>query len=130
MEKIDAVNIEAVQTLNAIISEYLQEFDLSPHPKSPGLPQTPRQKAVENMIAASVIDELNYDTVRSAVNKVVYIMRSIEQDMISSDLSKYFNRRKNVEQIGSILHIGRAYPDKAIKRLRDLRPKMEQNKAA
>jgi len=130
MEKIDAVSIEAMQTLNALINEYIHEFRLTTHPNVPGLPQTPRQKATENMIIASGVEELNYDTVRDAVNKVVYIMRSIEQDIVSSDLSKYFDRRRTVEQLKSILHIGRAYPDKAIKRLKDLRPQMEPNKAA
>jgi len=61
----------------------------------------------------------------SAVYKTTSIMRGIEQELVSYDLSKYIKRRKTVEQINSIMHISRAYPDNAIKRLKELRPKIE-----
>ena len=54
-------------------------------------------------------------------------MRDIEQDLVSHDLSKYINRRKKVEQLGSIMHISRAYPDNAMKRLKALKPQKVVN---
>ena len=123
--KHEMVNIEAILTLNDLIMEYLNEFNMRPKPKAPGIPLTQAEKAAQAMIEASDIDEPEHDKVVSAVYKTISIMRGIEQELVSYDLSKYIKRRKTVEQINSIMHISRAYPDSAIKRLKGLRPKIE-----
>ena len=101
------------------------------HPKFdvPSVYQTQAQRAAQAMIEASGVDEPDYDKVVLAVNRTVSIMRDIEQDLVSHDLGKYIGRRKTVEQIKSIMHISRAYPDNAIKRLKELRSKVTKKAA-
>ena len=123
--KHEMVGIEAILTLNDLVMEYLNEFNMRPKPKAPGVPLTQAEKAAQAMIEASDIDEPEHDKVVSSVYKTVAIMRGIEQELVSYDLSKYIKRRKTVEQINSIMHISRAYPDNAINRLKELRPKIE-----
>lgn len=123
--KHEIIGIEAILTLNDLVMEYLNEFNMRPKPKAPGVPLTQAEKAAQAMIEASDIDEPEHDKVVSSVYKTVAIMRGIEQELVSYDLSKYIKRRKTVEQINSIMHISRAYPDNAIKRLKELRPKIE-----
>ena len=124
------VGVEALTTLNDLVMEYLDEFNMRPKPKDVGIPQTRAEKAAENLIRASHAEETDYQSVMSAINKTVGVMRDIEQDLISHDLGKYIDRRRKVEQLGSIMHISRAYPDSALKRLKDMRPKKVVDAAA
>jgi len=124
------IGVEALTTLNDLVMEYLDEFNMRPKPKDVGIPQTRAEKAAENLIRASHAEETDYQSVMSAINKTVGVMRDIEQDLISHDLGKYIDRRRKVEQLGSIMHISRAYPDSALKRLKDMRPKKVVDAAA
>ena len=124
------VGVEAITTLNDLVMAYLDEFNMRPKPKEVGIPQTRAEKAAENLIKASYAEETDYQSVMSAINKTVGVMRDIEQDLISHDLGKYIDRRRKVEQLGSIMHISRAYPDNALKRLKDMRPKKVVDDAA
>lgn len=124
------VGVEALTTLNDLVMAYLDEFNMRPKPKEVGIPQTRAEKAAENLIRASHAEETDYQSVMSAINKTVGVMRDIEQDLISHDLGKYIDRRRKVEQLGSIMHISRAYPDSALKRLKDMRPKKVVDDAA
>jgi len=124
------VGVEALTTLNDLVYAYLDEFNMRPKPKDVGIPQTRAEKAAENLIRASHAEETDYQSVMSAINKTVGVMRDIEQDLISHDLGKYIDRRRKVEQLGSIMHISRAYPDSALKRLKDMRPKKVVDAAA
>ena len=117
------VGVEAITTLNDLVMAYLDEFNMRPKPKDVGIPQTRAEKAAENLIKASYAEETDYQSVMSAINKTVGVMRDIEQDLISHDLGKYIDRRRKVEQLGSIMHISRAYPDSALKRLKEMKPK-------
>jgi hypothetical protein len=127
--KTQLVGLEAIMTLNDLIMEYLDEFNMHPKFDVPSVYQTQAQRAAQAMIEASGVDEPDYDKVVLAVNRTVSIMRDIEQDIVSHDLGKYIGRRKTVEQIKSIMHISRAYPDNAIKRLKELRPKVTKKAA-
>jgi len=124
------IGVEALTTLNDLVMAYLDEFNMRPKPKDVGIPQTRAEKAAENLIKSSYAEETDYQSVMSAINKTVGVMRDIEQDLISHDLGKYIDRRKKVEQLGSIMHISRAYPDNALKRLKDIRPKKVVDAAA
>ena len=124
------VGVEALTTLNDLVYAYLDEFNMRPKPKDVGIPQTRAEKAAENLIRASHAEETDYQSVMSAINKTVGVMCDIEQDLISHDLGKYIDRRRKVEQLGSIMHISRAYPDSALKRLKDMRPKKVVDAAA
>lgn len=121
--KQELVGVEAVVVLNDLVMAYLDEFNMRPKPKEVGIPQTRAEKAAENLIKASHAEETDYGAVISAINKTAGVMRDIEQDLISHDLGKYIDRRRKVEQLNSIMHISRAYPDNALKRLKELRPK-------
>jgi hypothetical protein len=120
------VGNEAIITLNNIVMDYLNEFNMRPKPKEVGIPLTQGEKAAQAMMEASSIDEPEYEDVVAAVSKTISIMKNIEQDLVSNDLSKYINRRRTVEQINSIMAISRSYPDNAIKRLKGLRPKIQK----
>ena len=124
------VGVEAITTLNELVMAYLDEFNMRPKPKEVGIPQTREEKAAENLIKASYAEETDYQSVMSTINRTVGVMRDIEQDLISHDLSKYIDRRKKVEQLGSIMHISRAYPDSALKRLKEIRPQKVIDAAA
>jgi aromatic ring hydroxylase len=124
------VGVEAITTLNELVMAYLDEFNMRPKPKEVGIPQTRAEKAAENLIKASYAEETDYQSVMSTINRTVGVMRDIEQDLISHDLSKYIDRRKKVEQLGSIMHISRAYPDNALKRLKSIRPQKVIDAAA
>jgi anion-transporting ArsA/GET3 family ATPase len=126
----ETVCLEAIFTLNALVEEYLNEFNMRPKPKDVGIPLTKAEKAAEAMLNASSADDLTNATVTTAIRRTVGVMRDIEQDLISHDLSKYIERRKKVEQLGSIMHIGRAYPESAVKRLKLLKPEKVSIKAA
>lgn len=121
--KQELVGVEAVVVLNDLVMAYLDEFNMRPKPKEVGIPQTRAEKAAENLIKASHTEETDYGSVVSVINKTAGVMRDIEQDLISHDLGKYIDRRRKVEQLSSIMHISRAYPDNALKRLKELRPK-------
>ena len=126
----ETVCLEAIFTLNALVEEYLNEFNMRPKPKDAGIYQTKAEKAGEALLNASLADELTNTTVTTAIRRTVGVMRDIEQDLISHDLSKYIERRKRVEQLGSIMHISRAYPESAVKRLKLLKPEKVSIKAA
>jgi len=52
-------------------------------------------------------------------------MKDIEYEATNS-VDEYVTRRKRMEQVKSILLIGRSHPDSAIKRLKGLKPKYEK----
>ena len=121
------VGVEAVVVLNDLVIAYLDEFNMRPKPKEVGIPQTRAEKAAENLIKASHAEETDYGSVVSVINKTASVMRDIEQDLISHDLGKYIDRRRKVEQLNSIMHISRSYPDNAMKRLKALKPQKVVN---
>lgn len=121
------VGVEAVLVLNDLVMAYLDEFNMRPKPKDVGIGPTRAEKAAENLIKASYAEETDYPSVLTTINRTVGVMRDIEQDLVSHDLSKYIDRRKKVEQLGSIMHISRAYPDNAMKRLKALKPQKVVN---
>ena len=125
--KQELVGVEAVVVLNDLVMAYLDEFNMRPKPKEVGIPQTRAEKAAENLIKASHAEETDYGSVVSVINKTASVMRDIEQDLISHDLGKYIDRRRKVEQLNSIMHISRSYPDNAMKRLKALKPQKVVN---
>lgn len=128
--KQELVYMEASITLNDLVAEYIAEFGMRPKNKKEDDKLTESEKQANFLVNASGVDELSYENVLSACNRTINVMKDIEYDLISGDLGEHKDRRRKVEQILSIMHIGRAYPDSAIKRLKGLRPKMTINKAA
>lgn len=76
------------------------------------------QKALMN---ASVLDELNYTTVKSAISKICRTIKDLEENIVSN-VDEPRSIRKNLEELSSILHISRSHVDNAIKRTLELRP--------
>lgn len=73
----------------------------------------------EMLIESSYIPEETYDAVIRAVDDCLSVMSVIEQDT-TGDTQGHRLRMKLVSEIKSIMHIARAFPDKAIKRLKEL----------
>ena len=115
------VGAEALVTLNTLVRCYVKEFNLKPKPEDREVPSD-MEKAYDNLVKASQSDETDYNSVRQAVLKTVSVLRDIENNLVSHNLPDYIKSRRNIEQINSILHIGRVYPNNAIKRLKALRP--------
>jgi hypothetical protein len=126
----DFVNMAAAVTLNDIVTEYISEFGMIPKNKKEDDKLTESEKEANFLIKASWLDDLTYDTILAACNRTIEVMKNIEYDLISGDLYEHKERRRKVEQILSIMHIGRAYPESAVKRLKGLRPKITINKVA
>jgi hypothetical protein len=120
------VYVEAAVTLNDIVNEYMREFGLMPRPRGPGVQQTKAEKRGEDLMHASYIEEPDYDSVIKACRKTVMKLEDFENEVVTSDLSEQRDRRRKVEEIISIMHISRTYPENAIKRLKRLRPVMEK----
>jgi len=128
--KHEIVYLECVITLNGIVARYIEDFSMRPVKKNDDKRLTESEKMADLLVSASHVEDINYDNVVSACNKTIGIMKDIEYELISGDLGEHKERRRLVEQLLSILHIGRAYPDNAIKRAKALMPKTVMNRAA
>jgi len=128
--KHEIVYLECVITLNGIVARYIKEFNMRPVKKNEDKKITESEKMADLLVNASHVEDINYDNVVSACNKTIGIMKDIEYELISGDLGEHKDQRRLVEQLLSILHIGRAYPDNAIKRAKALMPKTVINRAA
>jgi len=128
--KHEIVYLECVITLNGIVARYIEDFSMRPVKKNDDKRLTESEKMADLLVSASHVEDINYDNVVSACNKTIGIMKDIEYELISGDLGEHKERRHLVEQLLSILHIGRAYPDNAIKRAKALMPKTVMNRAA
>jgi hypothetical protein len=110
MDKQQIIILDASILIGELIQEYIDNFKF----------RDPRK--TENLINASFIEEPTMDEVKGAIWRILNVMKDIEYDATSM-VDEYVNRRKKIEQIKSILLIGRSHPDSAIKRLKGLKPK-------
>ena len=128
--KHEIVYLECVVTLNEIVARYIKEFNMRPVKKNGDKKITESEKMADLLVSASHVEDINYDNVVSACNKTISIMKDIEYELISGDLGEHKDQRRLVEQLLSILHIGRSYPDNAIKRAKALMQKTVMNRVA
>ena len=110
MDKQQIIILDASILIGELIQEYIDNFKFRVPLKT------------ENLINASFIEEPTMDEVKGAIWRILNVMKDIEYDATSM-VDEYVNRRKKIEQIKSILLIGRSHPDSAIKRLKGLKPK-------
>ena len=110
MDKQQIIILDASILIGELIQEYIDNFKFRDTRKT------------ENLINASFIEEPTMDEVKGAIWRILNVMKDIEYDATSM-VDEYVNRRKKIEQIKSILLIGRSHPDSAIKRLKGLKPK-------
>jgi len=122
------VLMEATITLQELVNEYINEFGLGPRPRMVGVPPSNAEKQGDILMSVSIVDDMDRDSVVRACIKTVSAMNDFENEFVISDLSSRRDRRRKIEQIKSILHISRTYPENAIKRLKGLRPKYEKEK--
>ena len=115
MNKQDKFYIEMEITIN----EYVRYAGgLTSNSESALLFEKEYQKALMN---ASVLDELDYPTVKSAIYKICRAIKDLEENIVSN-VDEPRSIRKNLEELSSILHISRSHIDNAIKRTLELRP--------
>jgi ferritin len=117
---------EASITLNDIVFDYMKEFGLLPRVRELYEPKTKAEKRGEDLIESSYIEEPDYGSVIKACRKTVMKLEDFENEVVTSDLSEQRDRRRKIEEIISIMHISRTYPENAIKRLKRLRPQTEK----
>lgn len=128
--KHEIVYLECVVTLNEIVARYIKEFNMRPVKKNGDKKIIESEKMADLLVSASHVEDINYDNVVSACNKTIGIMKDIEYELINGDLGEHKDQRRLVEQLLSILHIGRSYPDNAIKRAKALMQKTVMNRVA
>lgn len=73
----------------------------------------------DQVMRASRLDEEDLDSLSDAADRVLRVMRSIEE-MGTGDVEGHRVRQMRVAEIASIMHIARAFPDKAVARLKAL----------
>lgn len=78
------------------------------------MPRAVPEKTQERLIAASACDD-TLEGVRRTVKNVASIMREIAWEA-TGDMTDLNGIIRRVEELGSIAHIARSYPDKAIAR--------------
>ena len=80
---------------------------------------TRRDYVTQRLMEASHIKEDTYEAVCEAVDSVLFIMRELEQGGLG-DMTGHRLRQHRMAELKSIMHIARAFPDKALKRLKEL----------
>lgn len=106
--------IEALSVMNDIIKNYIDRFFSD---------RTKHAYVIDRLTKVSASAEIERDYVNQALNNTVDVLKEFEYNFVG-DLGDMKTERKKLEQIVSILKVGIAYPDNALKRLKSLRPKM------
>jgi hypothetical protein len=101
------VFMHAAISLDKLIKEYL-DFVV-----------TKRPYVTDQIMRASRLDEEDYDSVADAADRVLRVMRNIEE-MGTGDVEGHRVRQMKMAEMISIMNIARAFPDKAVKRLQAL----------
>ena len=113
MDKQDIIALDATMLIGELVQEYINNFKFRDERKN------------EKLINASYIEDLTMDCIKDAIWKIISVMKDIEYEATNS-VDEYVTRRKRMEQVKSILLIGRSHPDSAIKRLKGLKPKYKK----
>lgn len=125
MEQASKLYLEAATTLDALIDEYINHFEFRKiryTKDGKAFVNSYFAKKADSLIEASAMDDLDHRSVTQAVRRTMDVMVDLERICTAIVLPEYRERRKNLEKILSILHIGRTYHDDAIRRLKKLRP--------
>ena len=99
--------------INVIMSEFGQRF-----------PQTLRNQFMN----ASTIEDGDLNNLKRTIDRTVRWIKDYHYNSSAVPSEQIREARRAIEQLGSILHIGMAYPDKAATRAIKLRPKMVEKK--
>jgi hypothetical protein len=124
MEIQTKVYMEAATTLLSLVDEYIDRFGFSKRKKTKDGKEIINpifERRIDNLLSASSIEEWDYESIVASTRRTIDAMRDIEYECSGTDLSAYKDRRRNVEKILSIMHIGKTYHEDAIKRLKKIR---------
>lgn len=124
MEKQVQFYMEAAITLTDLVDEYITHFGFRKRTKTKKgaeLINRTLERRADNLTSASSVEEWDHQSILDATRRTIDVMRDIEYECSGTDLSAYKDRRKNLEKILSIVHIGRTYHDDALKRLKKIR---------
>jgi len=124
MEIQTKVYMEAATTLLSLVDEYIDRFGFLKRKKTKEGKEIINpilERRADNLLSASSIEEWDYESIVASTRRTVDAMRDIEYECSGTDLSAYKDRRRNVEKILSIMHIGKTYHEDAIKRLKKIR---------
>jgi hypothetical protein len=80
-----------------------------------------RNPHLEALIAVSAIEDGDLANLEKTIKRTADWLKSYEHNYVFNNQSSINKIRKAVEQMNSIYHISRAYPDNAIKRTVQLR---------
>ena len=129
----EEIAVSAIMSLYVIVEIYIKQFFPKPKTRKNEINdntlekreriKTKREKGIELLINASTVNEETIDGVSLAVLSTIEAMRKLEHDS-SGDITERKEFRRLIEQIKSIMHIGKAYPDDAMKRLSRLSDKL------
>ena len=107
------VEISFNEFINVIMEEFGQRF-----------PQTLR----DQFMNASTIEDGDLNNLKHAIDRTVHWIKDYHYGSSAVPSEQIREACRAIEQLGSILHIGMAYPDKAAIRAIKLRPKMVEKK--
>ena len=116
--------MEAATTLLSLVDEYIDRFGFLKRKKTKDGKEIVNlilERRADNLLSASSIEEWDYESIVASTRRTIDAMRDIEYECSGTDLSAYKDRRRNVEKILSIMHIGKTYHEDAIKRLKKIR---------
>lgn len=110
----------AADTIHHFTNQYIKKFGFEKARNRKVEDRT--VKMLNRLVHASYVEEKTYEGILKAVKNLSYVFLDIELDAGANylEMTKW---RKSLEEINSIMHIGRTYPDNAIIRLKHL----EQN---
>ena len=124
MENQTRLCLEAAKTLLSLVDEYIDHFGFLKRKKTKDgkeIINRVLEKRAETLTVASCVEEWDQESIVESTRRTIEAMKEIEYECSGTDLSQYKDRRRNLEKILSIMHIGRTYHDDAMKRLKKIR---------
>jgi hypothetical protein len=109
----DKVLIEVETSFNEFVNVVMKEFG----PKAP-------QSLRDQFMNASTIEDGDLKNLKHTIGRTSRWIKDYQFNSSALVSEQIVDARHAIEQLGSILHIGFAYPDKAAARAIKLRPKL------
>ncbi|CAB4131111.1 hypothetical protein UFOVP120_60 [uncultured Caudovirales phage] len=111
MTPMEKVLIEVETSFNLFVQIILCEFDPERH-----------RHLIEQLMVMSAIDNGDLSNLKRAVDRTARWVKDYQYNSPGVPSEQIADARRCIEQLSSIIHIGRAYPDKAASRAIKLRP--------
>lgn len=113
------VFFETVLAADALAKAYLS-FLPSTKPKKSKEPDVIFEARKKMILDALKSNKEDFSDAKTIISKMVSAMDRITYD-VTSDPTDLVSIQKKVKELDSILHIGRSYPDNAVKRARNIK---------